>query len=354
MLSALRKNIISQKVPSAGDLVVVGVSGGRDSVALLHGLHILGAELGFAVAAAHFNHGIRGGDADADQRLVEDFCREQKIDCFCRREDVPALAAGGNLEAAARKYRYGWLWRLAAELREKGGFDRAYLATAHPLEDQAESVLLHLLHGAGTDGLSGMRMQNGNLLRPLLNVPRALIEDYIRQNDLPYRDDMSNFSTEYKRNKIRLELMPALKEYNVNIAAALANTADICGADSDFIADYVRTKTAALVKENSKGYFFDKKEFDKLHLAVQRRMVRFLWRQAVLLKKPATGGIEENLALTNLQTANILELGGGKQISLPREVYAKVQKGKMYIGKLPDEGQQDDFPFDLKKNSKNR
>ena len=354
MLSALRKNIIEKELFFAGDLILVGVSGGRDSVALLHGLNVLSAELGFAVFAAHFNHGIRGAEADEDELLVENFCLKQNIPYCSRKADVLKLADGGNLEAAARKYRYRWLEALAEDFRNKRSYGNVWLATAHHLEDQAETVLLHLLHGAGTDGLGGMRFVNGNLIRPLLNVPRNSIEQYIAENKLPYRDDMSNFSADYKRNKIRLELMPLLREYNVNIIGALGGTADICGADSDFINEFVRKEINALVQENSKGYYFDKKKFDNLHLALRRRLVRLLWQRAVLLKGRPTGNTEENLSLTNLQTSAVLALGSGKQISLPKEVYAKVQKGKIYIGKLPEDEEKEDFPFVLKKNAKNR
>ncbi|MGI5824216.1 MAG: tRNA lysidine(34) synthetase TilS [Bacillota bacterium] len=354
MLAALKKNIIERKMVSDGDMVVVGVSGGRDSVALLHALKILSGKMGFYVVAAHFNHGIRALEADLDQVFVEEFCRDIDVQCHCLKQDIPALAAGANIEAAARRYRYDWLRLVAAEYGRSGQYGRVLLATAHHLEDQGETVLLHLLHGAGTGGLGGMKFINGEIIRPLLNVPRSIIEAYIEKNGLSYRDDMSNFQTDYQRNRIRLELWPQLQTYNSNLNFTLGNTAEICGADSDFIMKFTLLKLNEIVRENSRGYYFEKKAFDGLHLAVKRKLVRILWRQAVLFKSPVTGTENENLELTLRQTSDILDLGSGKQISLPREVYAKLQKGRMYIGKLPQDGEKEDFLFTIKKNTKNK
>lgn len=354
MRVALQNNIREKKLVSEGDLVIVGISGGRDSVALLHGLNILSKEMGFFVVGAHFNHGIRGNDADQDQRFVEAFCKEIGVDYHSKKANIPELAAGENLEAVARRYRYGWLKQLVLEYRKKNLYNDVLIATAHHLEDQGETVLLHLLRGSGTDGLGGMKFKNGNIIRPFLNIPRSDIENYLAENKLSYRDDMSNFSVDYKRNSIRWELWPVLKKYNVNINTALGNVADICAVDSDFIIECSKQAIADIVLENSYGYYFNKQDFDKLHLAVKRKMVRELWRLAVVKKDPITGDADSNLALTYGQTEDILKLGSGKQISLPKEVYVKVQKGKMYIGKLPSEEQATTFFFKIKKNSKNR
>lgn len=354
MLAALKKNIEERRLIAEGSLVVVGVSGGRDSVALLAALKSLADEGGFAVVAAHFNHGIRGAEADADEAFTADLCRQLSVEFRSARKDVPTLAVGDNLEAVARRCRYDWLWSVAEDYAKGGEYSEVLLATAHHLEDQGETVLLHLLRGTGTEGIGGMRFKSGNLIRPLLNIPRAKIEQYIAENNLPYRDDATNFQTDYKRNKIRLELWPELQKYNANINAALGNLAEICGSDANFLDEYTEDVRKKLVRENDYGYYFNRKEFAGLHIAVRRRLVRRLWQLAVTEKPPATGSFADNLTLTMAQTADILNLGTSKQISLPKQVYAKVQKDKMYIGKLPQAADLADFPFDIKKNAKNK
>lgn len=352
MLAALKKNIIEKKLLSAGDLVIVGTSGGRDSMALLHGLCCLKEEMGFFVAAAHLHHGIRGVEADRDMALVADFCEQAAIPFHWRRLDVPALAAGKNLEATARDCRYRWFAELAASYRAEETYQEVKVATAHHLEDQGETVLLHLLRGSGTQGLGGMRFQNGNLIRPLLNISRKQLEAHIACYRLPYRDDASNFSTDYQRNRIRLSLWPILETYNANLGNALGNVAEICQADADFIEISAEDAICRLVTENARGYYWERKAFSDLHLALRRQMVRILWRRAVTQKPPVTANPEEILMLTQQQTAAVLALRTGKQVSLPRQVYAKAEKEKLYIGKLPAPGEK--FPFTLKKNLKNK
>lgn len=354
MLTALKKNIDERCLIAKGSLVVVGVSGGRDSVALLAALHSLAAAGGFTVAAAHFNHCIRGAEADADEKFTVDFCRGLGVAYHVARVNVPELAVGDNLEAVARRCRYDWLWSVVREYAEGGQYTEVLLATAHHLEDQGETVLLHLLRGTGTEGIGGMRMRGGSLIRPLLNIPRAAIEAYIAENNLPYRDDATNFQTDYQRNRIRLELWPELQSYNPNINAALGNLAEICGGDADFLYEYTEDLRHKLVQENDYGYYLLRRDLVSLHIAVRRRLVRRLWQLAVTEKPPITGSIEDNLALTMAQTADILNLGTSKQISLPKQVYAKVQKDKMYIGKLPSAAERADFPFQIKKNAKNK
>ena len=352
LLKALKQNIIDHNLIPEDALVIVGFSGGRDSVALLFALNELSAKLKFKLVAAHFNHGIRGAEADEDEKFAKDFCNELKVVFHSEKIDVPALAKGDNLEAVARDCRYSWLNQLALDYEED--YKKVILATAHHLEDQGETVLLNILRGSGTQGMGGMKWKNGNLIRPFLNIPRVEIENYIEEKNLDYRDDSTNFHTDYKRNSIRLELWPQLMKYNDNINVALGNLADICNYESDFMDKYTETKITELVEENDFGYVIKRADLESLDIAIQRRLVRKLWQRAVTLKMPVTAEIDENLSLTMVQTADILNLKSSKQISLPKQVYAKVQKDKMYIGKLPPIEMADEFPYAIKKNSKNK
>ena len=169
-----------------GGTVLCAVSGGRDSMALLHLLSALAEERGFRAAAAHFNHRLRP-TADRDEAFVRDWCREHDIPLTCRAGDVKEFAAreGLGIEDAARKLRYAFLETAATDM----GADR--IATAHHREDNAETVLLHLLRGSGLRGLGGIAPVRGKIIRPLLEISRAEIDEYVRRHGLPYVEDDS-------------------------------------------------------------------------------------------------------------------------------------------------------------------
>ncbi len=221
---------------TADALLVVGVSGGRDSIALLNLLH----ELKQPLIAAVFDHRLRTESAE-EAAFVQSFCRERGFDCRTGSADVSAYARehGLGIEAAARELRYGFLFRIASE---NGA---AAVCTAHHANDRAETVLMHLLRGTGIDGLAALRpfsipnpfSDSIPLIRPLLGVTRPQIEAYIDEQGLPYREDRSNADTAYTRNRVRAELIPALaRDYNPEIVSALCRLAETASADADVLA----------------------------------------------------------------------------------------------------------------------
>ena len=217
---------------SERDGVLVALSGGADSVALLLELHKLqknGRIL--RVEAAHLNHAIRGTAADADEAFVAALCGRLGIPLHAERVDVPQIAkdSGVSLELAARNARYAFLERV----RSKQGLD--YIATGHHRDDQAETVLLHLLRGSGTDGLSGMRLRSGRLIRPLLNTDKAEILAYLNECGQSYCTDATNFEPDASRNRIRLAVMPILETVNPAVKKALSHAAMHIAEDSDFL-----------------------------------------------------------------------------------------------------------------------
>jgi len=217
-----------------GDRICAAVSGGADSVALLLALDAANRQpregLGVLLSAVHVHHNLRGEEADADVAFVTDLCARLDIPLHLLRVDVPAHIerTGETLEEAARNLRYAAFHDLLAS-GETGA-----VLTAHTLDDQAETVLMKLLRGAWTDGLSGIhpvvnleRPKTGRIVRPLLGVRREQIEAYLRALDQPWREDSSNADTHHTRNRIRHELMPALRGYNPGIDQALANMAEL-------------------------------------------------------------------------------------------------------------------------------
>ncbi len=229
----------------AGDRVAVAVSGGADSIALLRALLDLRDELGIVLAVAHFNHGLRGDQSLADEAFVAELAKQHALEFFCGRADVRghALAAKLSLEAAGRNLRYRWLAQLAAEQR----FDA--IAAAHTLDDQAETVLLKFLRGAGTRGLAGiypvLELENHRVVRPLLCVARDQVETYLESLGQQWREDETNLDRRFTRNRVRHDLLPLLeREFNPNIRALLADAAELSRAEQDYWQALVESELA--------------------------------------------------------------------------------------------------------------
>jgi tRNA(Ile)-lysidine synthase len=214
-----------------GDRICAAISGGADSVALLLTLHAANAtpraSLGVGLSAVHVHHGLRGEEADADQRFVEVLCTRLNIPLHLHQADVPTriAATSEGLEEAARNLRYDIFTTLLAN-----GHADAVL-TAHTLDDQAETVLMKLLRGAWTEGLSAIHpvltLPKGKILRPFLETRRADIEDFLTQSSQPWRNDSSNADIAFTRNKIRHEILPQLRILNPSLDQTLANLAEL-------------------------------------------------------------------------------------------------------------------------------
>jgi tRNA(Ile)-lysidine synthase len=207
--------------------LAVAVSGGSDSVGLLRALVDVAPEIGLVLSVAHLHHGIRGAEADADAAFVAGLAAEHGLAFHRKDVDAPAVARANRetLEEAARNLRYGWF----DELLASGVVDA--VATAHTLDDQAETVLHKLLRGAWTEGLSGihpvLKRTKGVVVRPFLGVRKAEIEAWLSRIGHSWREDLTNADTVYTRNRLRRELLPALAAYNPRIYGHLADLATL-------------------------------------------------------------------------------------------------------------------------------
>lgn len=223
-----------------GTHVLCAVSGGADSMCLLHFLSSNAENLGITVAAAHFNHRLRGAEADRDQAFVEAWCKEHGIVCETGSADVAAYAQqnGMSTEEAARHLRYEFLENCADKL------GCTAIATAHNSDDNAETVLLNLTRGAGAKGLCGIPQVRGRLIRPLLATSRAQIEAYLAENGVPHITDSTNDTDDYTRNVIRHRVMPVLCGINPAFSASAMRTAELLREDEEFLdklaADFLR------------------------------------------------------------------------------------------------------------------
>ncbi len=227
ILNTIKEN----KLVKAGDVVAVACSGGTDSMALLHKLKSLEEELDIEVIAVHVNHSIRE-NAEVDANLVQDYCRKNHIRCYKFKVDVPKLAKAKalTLESAGREARYG----VFDALIQKGVADK--VALAHHLQDQAETILMHLFRGAGLSGVKGMDYQKGNTyIRPMLSTPKRDILQYLDDNDIPFVIDETNKESTYTRNFLRNEIFPLILKKWPNAVEALVNFSKSAGEDDDFI-----------------------------------------------------------------------------------------------------------------------
>ncbi len=254
--------------------ILAAVSGGPDSLVLLHGLHSLGVN----VSAAHYDHQIRPESA-SEAHFVKDFCRSLGVKCYLGRGNVPRAARemGMSLEEAARSLRYQFLFQTAAELNVDG------VATGHHADDQVETILMNLLRGAGPAGLSGMQphwlpnpwSSEIPLIRPLLSIWKVDILEYAKQHDLNSLQDPSNRDQSFHRNRIRHQLLPLLEGYNPAVKAHLFRTGEVLREENRLLDELAgRQAKECLRRLAERAVSIDRGAFRGLPPALQRRLIR--------------------------------------------------------------------------------
>ncbi len=240
-------HIRRRKMLSPGDRVGVAVSGGADSVSLLRLLECLRSQLGITLIVIHFDHRLRGAESDADAEFVSELARGMELECVIKRDDVLAAASKNkwNLEDAGRRMRYAYFERLAAE----GKVSR--VAVAHTEDDQAETVLAHLLRGTGPTGLAGIHPQTGSVIRPLLGERREGLRQYLRQIGQPWRDDSTNRDLRRMRARVRERLLPMLeRDFSSQVTNRLAALAELAREEQDFWNMLVEDRLETLVRRD--------------------------------------------------------------------------------------------------------
>ena len=250
--------------------IAVGVSGGADSVCLLLMLSELKDRLDFDLCAVNVEHGIRGDESLEDSAFVEDLCKKMAIPCYRYDLDVPALAKekGLSMEEAARNARY------EAFERARKDFNLDFVALAHNEEDNAETVIFNLARGTSMTGLAGIRPVRDYYIRPLLCLSRKEIEDYLAEQGQTFRTDSTNLSMEYTRNRIRKDVIPALKEINPQAARHIREmSGDLAGAAS-FIKDYVAERLEALSEAGPDSLKIDISLLEKEKDYIIREIIR--------------------------------------------------------------------------------
>ena len=298
-------------LPNEG-IVLCAVSGGADSMCLLTWLAELSKKYGFSVAAAHFNHGLRGAQAARDEEFVRAQCEGRNIPFYAGRGDVAAAARerGWSVEEAGRNLRYAFL----EETAEKIGAVR--IATGHNRSDNAETVLMNLIRGTGLTGLAGIRPVRGILIRPLLESGREEIEAYLKANHVPHVEDESNSSGAYTRNRFRLEILPALRAVNPRAEENIAKTAMLLRQDENYLNAAADRVCAAMELQEGRAAL-SRAALTELPSALQGRVVRRM------LDRLGASGKD----VTQRHIRAILELvrksGPTAQLSLPHGMVAR-------------------------------
>lgn len=274
LLDKVKKTMVRHAMVERGGRLLVAVSGGPDSVALLHLLAMLAAEYELTLVVAHLNHGLRGDEADREESFVHRMSQGMGLQCISRKVDIATLKEPGkSLEELCRDQRYAFLQEAATAVQA------TKIALGHHLDDQAETVLMHLLRGSGAEGLHGMLPQReGMIIRPLLEVTREEILSFLAEAGLASMNDSSNAHDCHLRNRIRHHLLPLLRDgYNPQIAVNLSRTAEIMRLDDDYLAAEVEIWLGERgIVCGVEGQSLALPEFLKLHEAIQQRIIRKL------------------------------------------------------------------------------
>ncbi len=336
---AVRKTIEERELIQPGDRIILGLSGGPDSLALLNILASFQQELNFTLYALHVNHKIRGEEADRDMRYCISCCKNLKVPLTVKAIDIPSISKelGTSLEEAGRIVRQQALKKKALRIKEENPVGRVRIALAHNKDDQAETVLMRILRGTGVHGLAAMEYEREDgFIRPLLDCPRTAIEEYCKENDLRPRTDSTNLVAEYTRNRIRLRLIPQLEEeYNPNLKDGLVRLAESAREDDSFIDDIAKRQLPRLVYKNQDGPAeswdsMPRRQLAQMDSALAKRVVRLMFARAGL--KQDIGAIH----LNNLIAA--IDKPEGSTIEFPKGYRAEISGDRVYFKAPGDTG----------------
>lgn len=335
-------SVHAHRLVSPGDRIVVGVSGGADSVCLLHVLAMARQVLEIDLHVAHLDHQLRGVEAKADADYVSGVAQSLGIPCTVEQRDVAAYRqeAKCSVEEAARELRYSFLASVA------GRVGASRIAVGHTRDDNVETILMHIVRGTGIDGLCGLApccplpgvrqclpgtVVQGDLrvVRPLLEVSRREAVDYCEEHGLGPRIDSSNLSPEFLRNRLRLDLLPLLRQYNPSIDQALLRLAGLAGEDMSFIQQQVADLWDQVARHEENAVRLDREEAAKLPAALQRRLLRAAVVHLI--------GDSRDIEASHVEAArSLLDKPVSKRVSLPRGIVCRGEYDHLVVERMPE------------------
>ena len=320
-LQRVKQTITEHRLVDRGQSVLVALSGGPDSVALMHLLTRLRKSMKLTLGAVYVNHQMRPRTSRKEETFCQRLCDDLGVTLTIVREDVPALAKkrGTGLEETAREVRYDVFDRLAGAQ----SYDR--VALGHHADDQVETILFRLIRGTGPSGLTGMPIKRGRIIRPLLDLTRVEIMDYLRANSLSWCEDASNRSIRFKRNWIRHRLLPEIRRHlNPRADSAILALADTLGVEDEFLEAIVHRSVRKAVTISPGGKIgLDLTTFSRYPEWVRRRLLR-----RCLKVSWATGQRPDRDTIRRLDR---LALAGSGSVSLTGRMQAAVAGGKLYL-----------------------
>lgn len=326
MKQKILQTIKKYNLIKSGDSIVVGVSGGPDSVCLLHILNELKNEMNFKIYVAHINHMIRK-EADEETEYVKSFCKNIGIECFAQKIDVVKIAKEEKIgtEEAGRKIRYNFF----EEVLKKTNSNK--IATAHNNNDKVETIIMNILRGSGTAGLKGLDpIRENKFIKPLIEISREEIEEYCKENKLNPRIDKSNNENIYTRNKVRNIVIPYVKsEFNPNILKTINRLSEVATEENEYL-NKVTLETfnkicVELNTTDNSTITLDLKKFNNLELVIKRRLILYTINELL----GTTEGIEKiNIDdIIKLCSNNI----GNKYLMPIKKIKILVKKGKIFF-----------------------
>lgn len=323
MKEMVLKYIKQEKLIECGDKVLVALSGGPDSVALLSLLHEFKDILGITLGAAHVNHGLRGISADEDELYAKNLCDNYNVKFYSTKIDIHKISKEKNIscEMAGREERYNFFY----EIRENEGYNK--IAVAHNANDQAETIIMRLMRGTGLEGLEGIKSKRDDvIIRPILCLSREQIEEYCNEKKLQPRIDESNLQNIYSRNKIRLDMIPYIKNnFNKDIVNTLNRFSKLIKMDNEYITNETEEKLRECINKKSNNIIINKSFFSN-HEAIVTRGIR-----SVITKLK---GSSYNIEMKHIY--DIIELQKGKtnkRINLPLGIFCENIYGDIKIYK---------------------
>ncbi|OPJ61068.1 tRNA lysidine(34) synthetase TilS [Clostridium oryzae] len=322
MINKVKKFVDKHDMIQSGDKIIVALSGGPDSICLMHILNGLKKQFNLTLYAAHVNHCLRGKEADEDEEYVKNFCRKIGVDIFTKRVDVNAIAKRDKVssETAGRNARYEFFY----ELKDKLQADK--IAIAHNKNDQAETILMRLMRGTSIEGLKGIRpIRDEIFIRPILFLSREEIERYCAENDLKPRIDRTNSENIYNRNRVRLDLIPYIKEnFNPDIVETLYRFSDSITRDENFIEIIAKEKYNSLCSNRNGHIVIDNRLKDE-HEAIATRIIRLAIHKVY-------GSLKDIDSVHIYEVLSLLSLGTGRKINLPKGIVCENVYGDLHIG----------------------
>ncbi|MCL5037807.1 MAG: tRNA lysidine(34) synthetase TilS [Chloroflexi bacterium] len=320
------RNIKKYRLLSPGESVLLLVSGGSDSMALLHLFYLLSKNFPLRLTVLHFNHGLRK-DAAGDAELVERHCAELGIDFLLEKLPIKKYSKENKISIEEA----GSLLRKAGSLRIASTIKADHIATGHTLDDQAETVLMRILRGAGTAGLSGIRIKSHPIfIRPLLSISRNDLSDFCRRNNIKYNEDITNKDISITRNLIRHETLPYLEKSNPGLKLSLFHTALLCTSDDSFLEDTAKKQFEKIAEKEKGAILIPADKISNLHDAVSSRIIKLaVFQLTGTLRDLSFSHIDQALSLIRSQS--------GKETVLPPSVKAVRKGGYLVLKKITSE-----------------